>query len=135
MTTKIVLIGAGSAQFGYGTLGDIFQSKTLAGSEIVLHDINPKALALTEDTARRFIAEKDLPFTISATTNRKEALKDVKEFSSALETVGSAKDQCFDCYIDSLEKIYDNYDAAKKLNEDDRLSILMDCAIQYIHFD
>lgn len=67
--------------------------------------------------------------------DRKEALKDVKEFSSALETVGSAKDQCFDCYIDSLEKIYDNYDAAKKLNEDDRLSILMDCAIQYIHFD
>ena len=38
MTTKIVLIGAGSAQFGYGTLGDIFQSKTLAGSEIVLQD-------------------------------------------------------------------------------------------------
>lgn len=74
MTTKIVLIGAGSAQFGYGTLGDIFQSKTLAGSEIVLHDINPKALALTEETARRFIAEKDLPFTIRATTNRKEAL-------------------------------------------------------------
>lgn len=67
--------------------------------------------------------------------DRKEAMKDVKEFSSALETVGSAKDQCFDCYIDSLEKIYDNYDAAKKLNEDDRLSILMDCAIQYIHFD
>lgn len=67
--------------------------------------------------------------------DRNEAMKDVKEFSSALETVGSAKDQCFDCYIDSLEEIYDNYDAAKKLNEDDRLSILMDCAIQYIHFD
>jgi hypothetical protein len=67
--------------------------------------------------------------------DRKEALSDVKEFSSALETVGSAKDMCYDCYIDSLDQIYDNYDAAKKLNEDDRLSILMDCAIQYIHFD
>jgi hypothetical protein len=67
--------------------------------------------------------------------DRQEAMKDVKEFSSALETVGSAKDKCYDCYIDSLEQIYDNYDAAKKLNEDDRLSILMDCAIQYIHYD
>lgn len=67
--------------------------------------------------------------------DRTEALKDVKEYASALETVGSAKDMCYDCYIDSLEQIYDNYDAAKKLNEDDRLSILMDCAIQYIHFD
>ena len=43
MATKIVLVGAGSAQFGYGTLGDIFQSKTLYGSEIVLHDINMAA--------------------------------------------------------------------------------------------
>ena len=34
---KIVLVGAGSAQFGYGTLGDIFCSKVLKGTEIVLH--------------------------------------------------------------------------------------------------
>jgi hypothetical protein len=67
--------------------------------------------------------------------DRKEALSDVREFSSALETVGSAKDMCYDCYIDSLEQIYEAYDDSKKLNEDDRLSILMDCAIQYIHFD
>ncbi len=67
--------------------------------------------------------------------DRKEALKDVKEYSSALETLGSAKDLCFDCYIDSLEKIYENYDAAKKLNEDDRLGILMECAIQYVHYN
>ena len=39
----------------------IFQSATLAGSEIVLHDINPKSLALTEQTARDFIAKEDLP--------------------------------------------------------------------------
>jgi alpha-galactosidase len=74
MATKIVLVGAGSAQFGYGTLGDIFQSKTLYGSEIVLHDINPAALAVTEKTARDFLAAEDLPFTLSATTDRKTAL-------------------------------------------------------------
>jgi alpha-galactosidase len=74
MATKIVLVGAGSAQFGYGTLGDIFQSKTLYGSEIVLHDINPAALAVTEKTARDFLAAEDLPFTVSATTDRKTVL-------------------------------------------------------------
>jgi len=74
MATKIVLVGAGSAQFGFGTLGDIFQSKTLYGSEIVLHDINPAALAVTEKTARDFLAAEDLPFTVSATTDRKTAL-------------------------------------------------------------
>jgi len=41
MQTRIVLIGAGSAQFGYGTIGDILQSELLEGSHIVLHDINP----------------------------------------------------------------------------------------------
>ena len=41
---KIVLIGAGSAVFGLGTINDIFQSDSLVGSTIVLHDINEAAL-------------------------------------------------------------------------------------------
>ncbi len=49
---KIVLIGAGSAQFGFGTLGDIFQSKKLAGSEICLVDIDEKALDHVTQVAR-----------------------------------------------------------------------------------
>ena len=48
MQKRIVLIGAGSAQFGYGTMGDIFQSEVLEGSHIVLLDINPEALAVVE---------------------------------------------------------------------------------------
>jgi alpha-galactosidase/6-phospho-beta-glucosidase family protein len=40
-----VLIGAGSLQFGFDTLGDIFQSEVLPGSRIVLHDINSAASA------------------------------------------------------------------------------------------
>jgi alpha-galactosidase len=70
MATKIVLIGAGSAQFGYGTLGEIFQSTTLYGSEIVLLDINPTALAATEKTARDFLAAEDLPFTPDGAARR-----------------------------------------------------------------
>jgi alpha-galactosidase len=75
MAVKIVLIGAGSAQFGYDTLGDLFQSETLHNSSIVLHDINPKTLAVVEKTGQDFIEEHKLPFTLSATVDRKEALK------------------------------------------------------------
>ncbi len=75
MKQRIVLIGAGSAQFGYGTIGDILQSKALEGSHIVLHDINPDTLAIVAETGRAFIEEHRLPFTISATTNRAEAFE------------------------------------------------------------
>ena len=76
MNDTIVLIGAGSAMFGLGTLGDIFQSEALHGSTIVLHDINPQALRKVEEIARRTIAERDLPFTLAATASRREALQD-----------------------------------------------------------
>jgi alpha-galactosidase len=75
MEKRIVLIGAGSAQFGYGTMGDVFQSKVLEGSHVVLHDINPDSLAVVHQTGQRFIADNDLPFSLSATTSRPEALE------------------------------------------------------------
>ena len=75
MKSTIVLIGAGSAMFGLGTLGDIFKSKTLEGSSIVLHDINPQALSRVEGIARQVIQEHALPYTISATTSRPDALE------------------------------------------------------------
>lgn len=82
---KIVLIGAGSAQFGYGTLGDIFCSKVLSGSEIVLLDINAKALEQVLATAQSFIQEQKLSFTVSATTDRREAFKGAQFIISSIE--------------------------------------------------
>ncbi len=72
---KIVLIGAGSAQFGLGSLGDFFQSKLLYGSEIVLVDINEEALLSVYNKGMEFLKENPLPFTLKATTNRQEALQ------------------------------------------------------------
>jgi len=72
---KIVLIGAGSAQFGLGMLGDIFQCSALRGSEVTLHDIKAEALASVASKARLFVAQKGLPFAISATSDRAEALR------------------------------------------------------------
>jgi len=75
MAHRIVLIGAGSAQFGSGTLTDIFLSDVLKGSHIVLHDINPTSLAKMLEVGQAYIQEKALPFTLSATTDRREALR------------------------------------------------------------
>lgn len=72
---KIVLIGAGSAQFGFGTLGDIFSSKVLAGAEIALVDINAATLGKVHAAAETFIRDHNLPFSVSAHTDRREALR------------------------------------------------------------
>jgi alpha-galactosidase len=85
MEKRIVLIGAGSAQFGYGTIGDILQSKVLEGSHIVLHDINPTSLAVVEENGRAFIEAHQLPFTLSATTNRQEAFQGADFLISSIE--------------------------------------------------
>lgn len=82
---KIVLVGAGSAQFGHGTLGDIFCSGTLKGSEIVLLDINAQALEGVLKTAREFIEQNGLKYTVSATTDRRSAFKGARFIISSIE--------------------------------------------------
>ncbi len=72
---KITLFGAGSAQFGYGTLGDIFQSTILAGTEIALMDINSTSLKKVKTNAEAFIEQNKLPYTVTATTSSEEALE------------------------------------------------------------
>lgn len=75
MSPRIVLIGAGSAQFGFDMLGDIFQSEVLADCHIVLHDINAKALDRVLAAGTHFVEEQQLGATLSATTDRKKALQ------------------------------------------------------------
>ena len=93
MYQKIVLIGAGSAQFGFGTLSDIFVSKVLEGSEIALHDINPQALDRVEKAAKDYVADHNLPFTITATTDRKVALRGANFCIISIE-VGDPTQRC-----------------------------------------
>jgi len=72
---KIVLIGAGSTQFGLGTIGDIFKSKVLEGSTIVLHDINPNSLENTKKISEKYKENLNVKCNILATTDLQEALK------------------------------------------------------------
>ena len=75
MSEKIVLIGAGSANFGLEAVSDIFKSKALEGSEIVLHDTDIPALNETFEVAEKYKSEWGVKFTLSASGDRKEALK------------------------------------------------------------
>lgn len=71
---KIVLVGAGSAQFGFDMLGDIFSSTALAGSEIALVDINAAALARVAATAQGHVEKEKLDFRITSSTDRRAVL-------------------------------------------------------------
>ena len=77
--TKIVLIGAGSAQFGTDMLCDLFEAREqLRGSTIWLVDVDPKALQTMAQVARRLNEATDAPFIIEATADRREALPDAQ---------------------------------------------------------
>jgi alpha-galactosidase len=82
---RIVLVGAGSAQFGLGTLADVFRSKVLEGSTVVLHDINPAALARVEAVGQEHLAAHKLPYTVEATADRATALKGADYIISSIE--------------------------------------------------
>lgn len=82
---KIVLVGAGSAQFGCGTLGDIFCSTQLKGCDISLLDINAQAVEEVRKVAQTFIEENKLTNKVSATTNRKEAFQNADYIIISIE--------------------------------------------------
>jgi alpha-galactosidase len=85
MSARIVLIGAGSAMFGLGSLGNILKSKALSGSTVVLHDIDAQALGRVERVARRYVEENRLPFSLVTTTSRPEALQGAEYCIIAIE--------------------------------------------------
>jgi len=72
---KIVLIGAGSLQFGLGTVGSILNSSILKGSTIVLHDISKDNLELAYTACTAALAEQNADFIIEQNLSRKDALK------------------------------------------------------------
>lgn len=82
---KIVLIGAGSLQFGLSTVGNILESEILKGSTITLHDIDPENLDLTYKACHSAIEKRNLNFRIEQTTNRIQALKDASFIINAIE--------------------------------------------------
>ena len=72
--TKIVLIGAGSLQFGTVMIGDIFTSDHLWDAEIVLNDINNAAAKRTATVAREFMKAHNLEQTLQVESDLRLAL-------------------------------------------------------------
>lgn len=73
-TTKIVVIGAGSASFGPGILLDAVHCAALRGSTLVLVDLDPAKLATITALARRINEEMGAGLIIESTTDRRAAL-------------------------------------------------------------
>jgi len=74
---KFVLIGVGSAVFGAKTIGDLIHFKdVLGGGTISLVDIDPEMLNLAETMARKMNDRAGAPFTIEASTERRDVLAD-----------------------------------------------------------
>ncbi|MFX0099670.1 MAG: alpha-glucosidase [Candidatus Hodarchaeota archaeon] len=72
---KIVIIGAGSLQFGLGTVGSILKSEVLKGSTVSLHDINAENLELAYKACQSAIEKENADITLEKTLHREEALK------------------------------------------------------------
>jgi alpha-galactosidase len=69
-TVKIVIIGAGSAMFGFSCLRDAFATKELYGSELIFVDLDQAALDRMVKAAERVNQELNADYKISGTTNR-----------------------------------------------------------------
>jgi len=72
MKETVVLIGAGSVSFTRGLVGDL----VLRGEETDLRlvDIDPDALTVAEGLARKMIEARKAPFTLRASTERRDVL-------------------------------------------------------------
>ena len=74
MVGRIVLIGAGSAVFGYNSVLDAVNLPGLKGANLVLHDIDKGRLASMAGLAKRMNEETGAGLEIEETTDRGEAL-------------------------------------------------------------
>jgi alpha-galactosidase len=82
---KIVVIGAGSLQFGLGSVGSVIHSEILDGSTICLHDINEENLGLVTQACQSAVESGKLNYTVESSLNRKEALKNATFIINAIE--------------------------------------------------
>ncbi|MHA2050421.1 MAG: family 4 glycosyl hydrolase [Promethearchaeota archaeon] len=85
MDKKIVLIGAGSAEFGPPTFNDLNRSEILAGSTITLLDIDKEKLQMVYEVVSEDNRKIGNKFTIECTPNREKALKGADFIINATE--------------------------------------------------
>lgn len=85
MKKKIVLVGAGSTSFGLKMFNDIFLSKDLAGSTIILHDIDKKKLEIIYELLNIENERLENRFDIEQTINRVSAFQNADFIINSIE--------------------------------------------------
>ena len=75
MGRRVVLVGAGSAVFGYNSLLDAANLPGLEGSNLVLHDVDEKRLHAIAGLAEKMNKETGANLEIEETINRTEAFE------------------------------------------------------------
>ncbi len=78
MPAKITFIGAGSFGFTRGLVRDVLTFDLLKDAEICLMDIDPERLEFSRKAVEKIIGMGNYPATVTATTNRGEALEGAK---------------------------------------------------------
>lgn len=76
MSTKIAMIGAGSVVFCKTLMSDIMATPALQGSEFALMSPTESKLRRMEAFGQRMLKDNNLPGSVWATTDRREAIKD-----------------------------------------------------------
>jgi alpha-galactosidase len=85
---KIVFIGAGSVVFAKNLLGDLLTFPALADAEIALVDIDPERLHVAERMAHKVAAALGARPTITAHTERRDALPGAGYVINAIQVGG-----------------------------------------------
>ncbi len=85
MEKKIVIVGAGSVNFGPPMFTDIFLSDILQGSTVVLHDINKDKLKTIYEILKTENEREGFRFNLEQTQNRSKAFKNADFIINAIE--------------------------------------------------
>lgn len=86
--TKVAFIGAGSTVFMQNLVGDILSQPLLARSEIALMDIDERRLATSKTVATRIVEVVGAGPKITATTDRRAALKGADYVVTSIQVAG-----------------------------------------------
>jgi alpha-galactosidase len=88
MTFKIAIIGAGSVGFTKKLCSDILKVPEFENIEIALTDINAHNLEMVQKIISRIVKVNNLPTRVTATTDRREALKDARYIMNVVRIGG-----------------------------------------------
>jgi len=73
---KVTFIGAGSLGFARRLIIDVLNCPAMRDTHFCLMDVDPKRLDYTRRIGERIIREQKMPAKVTATTDRREALRD-----------------------------------------------------------